>query len=143
MRMRPLPCTIEARTAHTERVKTTVALAVVSIAAILLVPAAVGADSGDAGGAPQAKRPPRPQLLPASLQPLKIKGTRFAAGERVRLTVEGAAGTAVRRVRANRAGSFVVSFAGTDPCNGLSVRAAGDRGSRASFQLSSLLCGDS
>ena len=115
----------------------------VSAAAIVVASAAAGSAGAEAAGTPSAKQPPRAAIALASVQPLKLKGTRFRARERVRVTIQGSGQSTTRELRASRAGSFVVAFPGADTCNGLSVRAAGDRGSRASFQFSSLLCPDS
>jgi len=109
-----------------------------ALAALLAATAAASTSSGAENPLP---KPSRPTLLPASLQPLKLKGARFAPRERVRVTVESLRGSATRQVRASANGSFVVSFSGVNPCDGLSVRAAGERGSRASLQLASALCG--
>ena len=80
-------------------------------------------------------------LAPASLEPLKVKGTGFHARERVRVRITPSTGDAItRRVRATGRGSFVVSFAGIEACGGIEGVATGSRGSHASFQSSSLIC---
>ena len=119
--------------------KLAAALPRVSAGVIALAVVAVGSQ---AAGAPEVKRSP-PTLRVASVQPLKVKGMRFVPHERVRVTLEGSGESATRRARASVTGSFVVSFAGGATCNGFSVRAAGNRGSRASLQFSSLLCPES
>lgn len=87
-------------------------------------------------------RAPRPTLLPTSLQPLKLRGTRFVPRESVRVTVNGSGGTTSAKVSVRADGSFVVAFPGFDLCNGVAASARGDRGSRASFQFSSSLVCD-
>jgi hypothetical protein len=65
-------------------------------------------------------------------EPLTLRGTRFSARERVRVSVSTSV-SAASRVTATRAGSFVVSFPGLsyDRCNGLLAVAVGSEGSRA------------
>ena len=110
-----------------------------AVLAVALLAASVAASTSPGAENPPPK-PSRPSLLPASLQPLKLKGARFASRERVRVTVETSRESATRRVRASASGSFVVSFSGVNACDGLSVRATGERGSHASLQLASTLC---
>jgi hypothetical protein len=79
------------------------------------------------------------KLVPARLDPLTLHGSGFRRFERVRVTVTPVGGSPTsKRVRANRHGSFRVTFrrvrAGG---NGLEAVAAGRRGSRASFQFAS------
>jgi len=64
-----------------------------------------------------------------------VAGTGFKSGEVVRLT-----GIPVRQVRASVRGTFTIRLRSVDPCNGLSVTAVGNKGSRASVQYSQLLC---
>jgi hypothetical protein len=76
-------------------------------------------------------------LRPATITPLRLQGTGFHAGERVRVTVTPSTSPPVtRRARAGRRGSFTVGFPGIDACGGLDGVARGNRGSRASFQFS-------
>ncbi len=108
---------------------------------LLLVSAALVAGSALAS-AENDLRAPRATLLPTSLQPLKLRGTRFVPRERIRVTVSSSHGTMSAKLSARTDGTFVVSFPGFDLCNGVSAAASGDRGSRASFQLSSSLVCD-
>ena len=64
-----------------------------------------------------------------------VAGTGFKSGEVVRLT-----GIPVRQVRASAKGAFTIRLRSVDPCNGLSVTAVGNKGSRTSVQYSQLLC---
>jgi hypothetical protein len=83
----------------------------------------------------------RARLIPTGFAPFKVKGMRFHAHERVRLTVTPSTGDRiVRRIRATRRGTFVVSFPGVESCGGVSGVATGSRGSHASFQFSSVVC---
>jgi hypothetical protein len=103
-----------------------------ALAGIALVAAACGGD------APEARPTAFHAVLrPASITPLRLQGTGFHAGERVRVTVTPSTGEGVtHRARAGRHGSFVVGFPGIDACGGLEGVAHGSRGSQASFQFS-------
>jgi hypothetical protein len=103
---------------------------------VLLVIAALLATPGVTHVAPR----PRPALVPVAEAPLKLRGTHFAARERVRVRVTVGDETLSRRARAGRGGAFTVVFAGVNACDGVSGEATGSRGSRASFQFSSFAC---
>jgi hypothetical protein len=86
-----------------------------------------------------AKRPPALRLVKG--KPLVIRGLRFKAGERVRLTARS--GEDVRRgvARASTAGTFVETFSlDFDRCNGLLVSAVGNEGSRAGLKYAETYC---
>jgi hypothetical protein len=68
--------------------------------------------------------------------PLRVKGTGFVPGERVRVELVGRES---RTVSASSSGSFRVSFP-SDRCQSVTVKATGSKGSRASFNLSQPLC---
>jgi hypothetical protein len=90
--------------------------------------------------APQAADARRhAKLVPAGLDPLTLHGSGFRRFERIRVTVTPVIGApATKRVRANRHGSFRVTFRRLRADgNGLEAVAVGRRGSRASFQYSS------
>jgi hypothetical protein len=83
----------------------------------------------------------KPSLRAASSSPLVLKGQRFRAFERVRLTVTAGAERKRRLVRATRDGSFIASFPGLgiDRCNSnVWALAVGLRGSEASLRLGKL-----
>jgi hypothetical protein len=83
----------------------------------------------------------RAVLLARNTTPFRVTGARFRAGERVRVTVTPTGGAGiVRRVTASRRGTFVVGFPGVHVCAGVAGKAAGSRGSRASFSLSAIMC---
>jgi hypothetical protein len=82
----------------------------------------------------------RPVIRPLSTDPLRIKGTGFKPGERVILAAKGAANRSRRSVTAGDRGSFVAKL-GSAGCDSLTVYAIGNRGSRASFNFSSFVCG--
>lgn len=73
--------------------------------------------------------------------PLKLRGTHFVPGERVSVRVVSGKQVA-RRVKANRAGAFVVGYPdlALDRCNGFSATAVGARGSRATLKLPQAYC---
>jgi hypothetical protein len=102
---------------------------------------AVACGDGGASTDPASALKGRAVLHPASVQPLRLRGTGFRARERVRVTVTpSTTGAVTRRVRASRTGSFEVGFGATDACGGFEATAAGSHGSRASIQFSSLTC---
>jgi hypothetical protein len=76
-------------------------------------------------------------IVPAQLAPLVVQGTGFHRRERVRVTITVGTGARVaKRARASRVGSFRLTFRHVPVSGGLEGRAAGRRGSRASFQFS-------
>ena len=81
----------------------------------------------------------RARLLPVGQQPLRVKGTGFVPGERVRLTLGGGTGLG-RTVRAGGNGSFTVVFRDVDACDSVTAEARGSKGSRASFNFSQIAC---
>jgi hypothetical protein len=82
------------------------------------------------------------RLTASGIETLKVRGSGFHARERVRLTITPSTKhRLVRHVRTTRRSRFVVSFANVEACAGVSGVAAGSRGSHASFQYSSLVCG--
>ena len=108
----------------------------VAIAALL---ALLGAAAG--AGAQPERELGRATVKPASIDPLKVRGSGFKRRERVRLTVTPAGGAGVtKRFRAKRNGSFTATFGALQACNGIEAVAVGRRGSRASFQLSAIGC---
>lgn len=131
--------------------KILVALLAIALAAALVVSATMGAGTLVPGGESSKKKPRggvtatgKARLLPTSFAPPSLKGTGFKPGENVTVKVLGAATKATRRVLADRSGSFVVRLATRfDRCNGMTVTAVGDKGSRTSFQFAELLCATS
>jgi hypothetical protein len=122
-------------------VRILVALVAVVILAVLVASATLAiAGSDDSGSADQARRG---KLAHVSLQPLTLKGNGFVPGERVQVSASTSGAKETRTAKANGSGSFTLSFSGKlDTCNGLTVTAVGNRGTRTSFQLSQLLCLD-
>jgi hypothetical protein len=109
------------------------------LAAGLLAPSAAPAADRATGA---AAAPRRASLLPSNGDPFTVRGSGFRRRELVRVTVTrtGATSGRTRRVRASARGTFVLAFAGVEPCRGVRGKAVGTQGSRASFQLSSITC---
>ena len=114
-----------------------------AIVAVALLAAAAAAFARPSAGPrhPSAAATRRAVLIARSVTPFRVSGARFLPGERVRVTVTptGAMGI-VRRVTASRRGTFVLAFRGVHVCAGVSGKAIGNRGSRAAFSLSSIMC---
>jgi hypothetical protein len=127
--------------------KILLAVAAFALAAVLVVSATMGAETLVPGDDTAKKRAPvggvaagggKARILPAG--PQTLKGTGFKPGENVTVRVTGGAAV-TKRVRASSTGSFTLALpVRIDPCNGISVTAVGDKGSRTSFQISHLLC---
>ena len=84
-------------------------------------------------GAPS--RATSPSIALTARAPLTVRGLRFHAGERVRVTVSGT-GTVSRWTRATRSGTFAVRFDGVTVtrCELIRVVAVGGSGSRAGLK---------
>jgi hypothetical protein len=112
-----------------------------AIAAIALVVcvSAIGVAAGALDRGSTSTRTARLHLADAA--PLKLRGTGFVAGERVRVTVT-AETRRTKRVSADRSGRFVTRVAGVgyDRCNGLLAQAVGSEGSLARLKLPQPLC---
>src|SRR4051812_36857362 len=95
--------------------------------------ALTAASAPAAADAPARVAAGTPRLALRSLDPPTVHGTHFARRERVTLTLRGLPGERVRRRRASTDGSFTVAFAKARAghCDGFTVRAKGDAGSRA------------
>lgn len=102
---------------------------------ILVLALGVLAITVGSAGAEVSKRSARLQLTAGD--PVKIRGTGFLSGERVRVRV--VAGHAGKRttVSAGRAGVFVATFptVSRDRCSGLFAEAVGNGGSHARLKL--------
>jgi hypothetical protein len=106
--------------------------AAIVLAAALVLGLALSGSAGSAD-APSTRAP---QLRLVDLAPVKLRGTLFLPGEAVRVTLT-VRRTWVRHTRANRSGTFTVSFGlvAIEPCRGSVIgRALGARGSRARFE---------
>src|SRR5438045_2937740 len=78
-----------------------------------------------------AAAPPRLAIVRAA--PLTVRGTGFAARERVRVTVRTTTRTVVRSARTNRDGVFTARFAGVGLGGCGTVAATGSSGDRATL----------
>lgn len=127
--------------------KIAIALIGIAIAAALVVSATMGAEALVPGGESKSKLPGREmptngkaRLLPTGFAPPTLKGTQFKPGENVTVDVDGRR----QKVKADASGAFTVRFPSrVDRCHGMTATAVGDRGSRAAFQLSELMCATS
>ena len=116
--------------------------------AVLVVSATMGAETLIPGGETKRKPPVgglapsggKARLLPSSSAPQSLKGTGFKPGEIVTVKVVHPP-QAIRRAQADGSGSFTVRLpARANRCNGMTVVAVGNKGSRASFQFAQVLC---
>lgn len=131
--------------------KILLSLAAIALAAALIVSATMGAGTLVPGGGSDAdQNTPRgtvaaqkgkPRILAAGLSPLVIKGTGFAPGENVTVRMVDGAVKTKRATKASAQGSFTVRLtAPANRCNGMTVIAVGDKGSRTAFQFAEFLC---
>ena len=101
------------------------------LAAVVLL-AAQPAEAGAAGT--------RASLRIVKTAPLTVRGSGFGAGERVKLLVNAGRPLA-RTVKAGSRGAFAVRFdVEVDRCTAVVVQAFGNRGSRASVDLTAPDC---
>ena len=129
--------------------KILLSLAAIVLAAALIVSATMGAGTLVPGGSDGDKQMPRgtvagqkgkPRILAISLSPLVIKGTGFVPGEHVTVKIVDGP-KAKRHTTANAQGAFTVRVPTRfDRCNGMTVSAVGDKGSRTGFALAEFLC---
>ena len=85
-------------------------------------------------GAPAARS--TAQLAIKRVRPITIiAGTGFKSGELVRFS-----GVNAKQVRASAKGTFTLRLRNANPCNGFSVTAVGNKGSRAGVNYSQLYC---
>jgi hypothetical protein len=115
--------------------------ALVAAGALALAGAAVAAVVASDSGSPKEEqaRDERARLLPVGQKPLRVKGTGFVPGERVRLTLGGGTGLG-QTLRAGTNGSFTAVFRDVGACDTVTAEARGSKGSRASFNLSRVAC---
>lgn len=78
----------------------------------------------------------------AAAHPVSLRGSRFLAGERVKVVAHSGDRTRSRTVTAGAGGAFLVRFANMpfDRCQGFLAVAQGARGSVARFKLPELMC---
>jgi hypothetical protein len=83
--------------------------------------------------------PQRPELRPISQSPLRVAGTGFRSGEKVRLVAD-APHKQVKHTRADSSGSFRTTFPELSGCGSITITATGSKGSRAEFNFSQIAC---
>ena len=109
------------------------------LAAAVLVACGSGATT-DPAGVPTPSVGTKPALAVGMLFPLTVRGSQFRPRERVTVTLSGGR-VLTKRIQANRAGRFIVSFRMRIPrCETVLVRARGSQGSRASYELPAPNC---
>ena len=108
-------------------------LAASVFAGVLSLVGSFAAPSASAGSLPRASSA---SIMLTARAPLTVRGLRFRAGERVRLSVSGVAAV-TRWTRATRAGTLAVRFDGVTAtrCDLIRVVAIGGNGSRAGLKL--------
>lgn len=91
-------------------------------------------------GAEVSKR--TPQLRLAAGDPVKLRGTGFLRGERVRVRVVARSAGKSKIVYAGRTGAFMTTFPtiSRDRCSGLFAEAVGSGGSHARLKFPQPLC---
>jgi hypothetical protein len=96
------------------------------LAAMLALSGALAAGAAATGGS-------EPKLTIVRAAPLTVRGTGFAASERVRLTIRATTRTVVRSVRAGTGGAFTlrVPCVRIWRCGDAPITAVGTRGDRA------------
>jgi hypothetical protein len=115
--------------------------ALVAAGALALAGAAVAAVVASDSGPHKEGRghDERARLLPVGQAPLRVKGTGFVPGERVRLSLGGGTGLG-QTLRASTDGSFTAVFRNVSACDSVTAEARGSKGSRASFNFSQVAC---
>jgi len=115
--------------------------ALVAAGALALAGAAVAAVVASDSGSHKERRDQdeRARLMPVGQAPLRVKGTGFMPGERVRLTLGGGTGLG-QTVRASADGSFTAVFRNVSACDSVTANARGSKGSHASFNFSQIAC---
>ena len=88
--------------------------------------------------------PTKPRLALSVVQPATVRGTHFAALERVRVSFSAGGAASMRTVRTTAAGTFVAPAPAVftySPCGApLLVIAVGARGDRATLKLAQREC---
>jgi len=121
--------------------KTTIlgAVVVAVVAIGFFVPAALGSFGGSSTAPKGQSAVARARIIAAAGNPIRVRGFGFKARERVRVWIAGNPGT-TKRVTASARGRFAVNLTTGSSCPNVTVKAAGNRGSRASYRLSPTIC---
>jgi len=115
--------------------RTSVAAVAVAVA-VVLVATACGSSGQSGDTAANTNLPSNAKLAPVGQKPLKAEGTGFLPDEHVKVATKGKSVVTV----ADSQGGFVVSLAGVNSCDSVTVTATGDEGSHAEFNLSQIAC---
>jgi hypothetical protein len=107
--------------------------------AVALVATACGNAEPSRDAAATGALPGHAQLAPVGEKPLRAIGTGFLPIEHVQVTAKGKTANTV----ADAQGHFVVSLPGVSNCGSTTVKASGDEGSHAEFNLSQIACNSS
>lgn len=122
---------------HTSRVRriTVVLSALVALAGAAVVGVSWAASDRDAAA-------PRIALL--DTDPVSVRGTNFKSAERVQVEVVAGNKKVTRSATGSTTGAFTMRMAGIDPnaCQGFSITATGNKGSRATFKRAPGQCPD-
>ncbi len=122
---------------HTSRVRriTVVLSALVALAGAAAVGGSLAAADRDAAAS-------RITLL--DTDPLSVRGTHFKSAERVRVEAVSGIDDLTRTATGSSTGAFTMRMPGIDPnaCQGFSITATGNKGSRATFKRPPGQCPD-
>jgi hypothetical protein len=113
---------------------------VILVAGAAAVVRVVGRTADSSSRSEQTRPAQRPTLAPYAQNPLAVKGSGFRPHERVRVSVKGVATPETLSLRASSKGTFSVAFRHVNGCDSITVTASGSKGSRASFNLSQIVC---
>ena len=85
-----------------------------------------------------------PRIVFLDTDPVSVRGTNFKSAERVQVEVVAGSKTMTRSTTGSPTGAFTMRMAGIDPnaCQGFSVTATGNKGSRATFKRAPGQCPD-
>jgi hypothetical protein len=111
-----------------------------ALIALIALALALGVAGSADGTRPRLDRDAKLALV--TVNPLTLRGSRFLAAERIRLTVVAGGNRYVRHTTASSGGSFVQRFPAVmrDRCSRLLAVAVGARGSRAAIKPFQLGC---
>jgi hypothetical protein len=114
---------------------TVVLSALVVLAGAALIGGSWAAGEGNAGG---------PRLVLLDSDPVTVRGTNFKSAERVQVEVVAGSRNVTRSATGSSTGAFTMRMAGVDPnaCQGFSITATGNKGSRATFKRAPGQCPD-
>ena len=85
-----------------------------------------------------------PRIALLDTDPVSVRGTNFKSAERVQVEVVAGNKKVTRSATGSTTGAFTMRMAGIDPnaCQGFSITATGNKGSRATFKRAPGQCPD-